>query len=153
MRKKSFKLLVMAILVFIGFRIGMIVQRERDLDMVCIFQEDRDSFETLLKYRNESTLPYYNMNKDSVLRNLPKETWRDEVRCIYDGVMITDSHEAYYDTKRKLEGTNDTIYAQEYYWRVSFGEMTDLYIVFELQDDSTWVVKSCKQWNPEKIRM
>lgn len=137
----------------LGFLIGALVQNERHKKENYELYERLDSLARLSYYRDESSLPYLNVSKDSVLRMLPPETKRFDILCIYDGAEIGLSHGAYNFFVDKVKNTKDTVYVQEYYWDVPFSNMSKLYIVFELQKDSIWVAKSCAQWDTNMVNL
>lgn len=150
-RKAVSTVIIYAVLIFLGYLLGCLTQRIRQGNYKNVLYEKIDSLSTLNYLRDEKSLPYYNLTKDSVLGILPPETKRFDILSIYDGADVGLSYGAYNVFVEKVKNTKDTICVQKYYWNVPFSNMSKLYIVFELQKDSSWVAKSCAQWDSNRV--
>ena len=72
-RKAVSTVIIYAVLIFLGYLLGCLTQRIRQGNYKIVLYEKIDSLSTLNYLRDEKSLPYYNLTKDSVLGILPPQ--------------------------------------------------------------------------------
>lgn len=141
--------LVILTLLIVSFFLGRITKNNylrNEYDDVIEKYNKLESFNYL---REESDVRYYGLEKDSVLKMLPPEKWKTDTIKLFDSGQLESMHWSWNYYKERLKNSQDTVTLQKYYWELpEFVDLKNLYIIFELQSDSSWIAKSCVQWNP-----
>lgn len=147
----GFAILALLIMSFFLGSVSMKNHLENEFDDLIEQYNKLESFNYL---REESDVRYYGLEKESVLRTLPPEKWKTDTIKLFDSDQLKSMHWAWNYYKERLKNAQDTLTLQEYYWELpEFVDLQNLYIIFELQTDSTWIAKSCVQWNPKTTQI
>jgi hypothetical protein len=108
-----------------------------------------DSLKDLEFLRQDEQLPYRGMKKEEVLAFLPPPKY-NTIGTLFDNGNVRHWHWIYNPYKEKIEGTQDTIIVDTYYWEIPYHDRPSLFVVFEKRGEE-WVVSTCVQWNREKV--
>lgn len=140
---------VILTLLLVSFFLGRTTKKNHLRNEFDDLIEKYNKLESFNYLREESDVRYYGLEKDSVLRMLPPAKWETDTIKLFDSGQLESMHWSWNYYKERLKNSRDTVTLQEYYWELpEFVDLQNLYIIFELQSDSSWIAKSCVQWNP-----
>lgn len=145
------KVTLAAIIAIISFIGGIVFTRTYQYYMFekPLLEQETDDIWINIKQGEE--LPYYTKTKDEVMKMLPKPD--------IDAVYTIRKNDSIYQNEvwlrrywEELLSSDDSV---KYMSRVQWNNMPDenkprLLILFE-KKDSTWIVRECIQWHPDKV--
>jgi hypothetical protein len=142
--------IVIGIVCFIsGWKIKDIQCEKTILNELFDCEIEIDSLKTIQYLRRDEQLPYNGMLKNEILRKLPKEKWHS-IDTLFDDGKVFSWHWLYNPYKERIEGTQDTIIIDTYYWEIPYHDRPNLYIVFEKKGEQ-WIGATCVQWYPDSL--
>jgi hypothetical protein len=144
-------IIVIGIISFIsGWKIKDIQCEESVLDERLLdYAIKIDSLKHIDFLRDEEQLPYYGMKKEEILPLLPEPKYHS-IGMLFDDGNVSSWFWLYNPYKDRIEGTQDTIIVDTYYWEIPYHDRPNLYIVFEKRGEE-WIATACIQWDRERV--